>query len=1137
MTNHKVFKVYRSSAGSGKTFTLTKEYLKIALATPRESPQFEPYYFRHVLAVTFTNDAAKEMKERILKVLGSLANYQPSQPDKDAKQMLALFLEELPQEYPDTPWTEPLIITRAKAIYQSLLHNYSDFAVSTIDSFTNRIVQAFKKDLGFPYSHEIELETASLKEEAALELQRRIKEGDNQALNNMLVEFATRKADEGKSWFIHRDLEEFANNLFSEEKYEAIKRLQHLTPLDFEQMKEKVYAYTTSIDTKVKALAQEALDLIQRHDVQPPSFYYGARGIYGYFSKHASLSEFLYKLEANSYALKTINNDEWLSGKGKKDAGQKAGVEAIQRELTQFFLQIEEIRNKERSNYTIAHQLRHNIYLLATINELDKHLQVIKDRERIIHISDFNRSINSIVEEEPIPYIYERIGERYYHILIDEFQDTSRMQWHNLIPLVSNGLGFGLQNLVVGDAKQAIYRWRGGNSDMLVQLPNVPTADEDSAIQEQIPMLGSHYQPVNLDSNYRSLEQIVAFNNSFFTGVASIFESIYPAVQGYYKEVAQKSLPHKKGGKVELRQFITDKPLKVKEYTAFQLAETLQLIEELRTEGYQLSDIAILTRKNSHCSQMALHLLNHDIEVRSSDSLLVGSAGVVQLLLEVLHVLHRPAAQQQRMELLLCMQRHWSRIFPAEDWGNLFDGDKGTQYLSRAADKDCTLESLTSLLEEAFGARLPLAPMRLMPIYELCETLIRALHLQEVPSEQAYLHGFLDFVLESTGRRGNDLDNFLEFWARKADKLSISVPEGENAVRIMSIHRSKGLQFPVVIVPFVDWDARPHAQESLWLPWSNSDFLPELPSIILKISSQLEGTDFEGIYHQELQASFLDSFNLLYVALTRPEERLYMIGQKHKTPDLDKKPCKDMGEVLSLYLEGKGLLENPSVVLDREAVLGKETLQAFVGIWHLSDISEADKAKPKKQERMHTLLLHPLHTVQTQNLRVREEKISKHDIDLEEIRKSKERREVGTIMHTAFEKVEYAEDIAKAVKSALHQGLISPSLEQPMAMQMQEVVKLGPIARYYTKGIGLRVLNEQEIILNSTQNRRGATARPDRLVIDGDTAVIIDYKTGKRKPQSYNKQVGDYCEYMRQIGYDRVKGFVVYTELLEVDEI
>ncbi|MGB0524655.1 MAG: UvrD-helicase domain-containing protein, partial [Flammeovirgaceae bacterium] len=1068
------FKIYRSSAGSGKTYTLTKEYLKLALAAPALHGEFQPTYFQQILAVTFTNDAANEMKERILH---RLAEFAQGAPDEF---LLEMMVEEMQVEYPKLQLSKETLLLRAKKVHEALLHNYSDFSVSTIDSFNNRVVQSFKKDLQLPFNYEIELDTSDLREEAANMLQNRVQEHQDSALNDLLVEFAIKKADDGNNWYINADLEKFANNLFHEEKYEVIEKLSSLKPKDFKRAKEDLFAYLKKIEDQVKASAQKAVDLINQHQINLSSFARGRSGIGAYFEKHSKLEKPLHTIPTNSYVQQTVEKNKWTATKAP--AEEKSAIEFISGDLAAFYQEIEAIKERERSNYTIAHSLRQTIYLLATINELDKHVESIKEQKNLVHIADFNRKINRIVEEEPVPYIYERLGERYMHILIDEFQDTSRMQWHNLIPLVVNALGFGMQNLVVGDAKQAIYRWRGGKSEMLVKLPHVPTAEEGSMIQEQVGIFHIEQNIQVLEKNFRSRQQIIEFNNAFFTQSNAWLSGKYPALGAYFAEVAQ--LPHqKKGGHVQLD--LIDKCVKA-DFDAANLARVIEIIEEVEAQGYQKGDIAILTRTNLHGAYLAEKLLEVNIPVVSSESLLVGSSAAVRFIVDFFKLLHQPLSPILKVNLALSMQRHFSSINPELQGKTTILGKALKTLKEKAALPE--LAPFNEFINAHFNIQLSILDLQILSIYETAEELIRICRLNELEDQQVYIQRFLDFILEFNQRYGNDVEAFLEYWERKESKLSISTPKSNQAVRIMTIHKSKGLQFPIVIVPFAEWGMVPKAGSTIWKTWDDNQVVTGLHSVILKINKELAQTDFSHVYDEEMQAAFVDAFNLLYVAFTRPESKLYVISKYNLRKDGE---LKDIANLLTFYMGRSEIpvtteLEIP-IQVDSEAKL----IQARQYILK-EDYAFKEEAEAETQEVVYPTPIF-LHTQCRDQIRVRrnETRVVENKNELEEIISA---RKQGVLVHYAFEKIRYRNDIPKAAQALVNEGLLAPEEVDNLTQQLTTVVDLPEIKRYFTKGIGLKVYNEKEVLIGNQESLQ--ILRPDRIVFDGDQLIIMDYKTG-----------------------------------------
>jgi ATP-dependent helicase/nuclease subunit A len=1182
------FKIYRSSAGSGKTFTLAKEYLKIALVAP-SLEKFEPSYYKHILAVTFTNDAASEMKERIMDYLSGFAKQNPDEG------MKVVLLSEIQTDFPQLEFNEKKLFARAKLAHEHLLHNYSDFSVSTIDSFNNRVVQSFKKDLELPYNYEIELDTADLREEASDKLQNRIREGKENSLNDLLLEFAFNKADEGKNWYIDDDLEGFARNLFDEEKQGVVSQLAQLTPKDFKKAKNDLFDYLRKVEEEVKALGKQAMNLMSQHQVDLDSFAYGVRsGIGTYFNKVSQLKEPLHKLEPNSYAWAAVEKNKWV--KAKIDATQKSAIEFISGDLAGIFEAIEAVKERELASYIIAYSLRNNIYLLATITELNKHLQEIKEERSLVHISEFNRKINEIVEEEPVPYIYERMGERYMHILIDEFQDTSQMQWHNLIPLVANSLGLNMQNLVVGDAKQAVYRWRGGKSEMLVKLPQVPTASPDSMVAEQAMIFPSQVNINVLETNYRSRANIIRFNNIFFENCRDWFKPLYPELEEYYGEVAQN--PNKKdGGHVQI-DFMEkqEKHLSTKEtYALFTFSRILEIIAEAEKQDYSKSDIAILTRTNTQGAFLAEKLLEKKIPVVSSDSLLVGSSPTVRFMVGIFKILHQPLDPMSKMNLAIFVQNHFNQLQQegfdfGEDVENSFSNYQKLK-IQRALNKDDeqaeeveelssetneidkvsvlesnetssngnrnfaiqasklqkleevvkedSLQPFNDFLCEHFDVCIDLEQLLRITLYEKAEELIRVFNLQQDRKQQVYVHKFLDFILNFTNRFGNDLEEFLNYWERKEGNLSVSMPKSSQAVRIMTTHKSKGLQFPIVIVPFADWETKPKAGSTLWQKWKGNSIVPALPSVILSINKDLERTEFAEVYQQELQATFLDSFNLLYVAFTRPESKLFVLTKYDKPKDGE---IKAISHLLDFYLQKSEI--NVTDFATQEVEMENGSLEQFGYKKYIlqedfikkgKHDDEKKKVEKKKHEFQPYLMNQFLHTDLRGKIETRRASISELEEKME-ISDLQDPRQQGILVHYAFEQVKYKEDIPKAVQALASEGKIGAEQIESLIEQMENVVSIPEISRYFTKQKGIRVENEREILIGF-QNNQLRTARPDRLVFDGEEVVIMDYKTGK-EDDKYQNQLKDYGFFFRKMGYKKIKMLIVYTEegnVVEVD--
>ena len=1115
----KKFNIYRSSAGSGKTFTLTKEYLKLVLCTPA-LPSFKENYYKHVLAVTFTKDAANEMKERIVSSLLRISKLTENQEDI----LLDTILIELQEEYLEVIFTREILIKRAGKIFANLLHNYSDFAVSTIDSFNNRIVQSFTRDMGLPFNYMIELEQDEILEQATKLLLEEAGEKGNQSLTKVLVDFAIKQVDEEKSWDIERLLQDFGANIFQEGKKPLIAQLEKLTKKDFMDSRNQLFDFKKAVEQEIKDLAEKGMRTIINTGFEEKDFYYAKTGIYGFFQKYSlQIDSKFFTDFANKNVLKTIEEDKWDGSKNKISV-----PENLKLDLVQIFNQLVKLKNKYISDYLIVINILPQIYLLATINELDKKLKKLMSEKNKVHISDFNQKI---VEREPIPYIYERIGERFKHILIDEFQDTSQMQWHNLIPLVSNSLGFYFQNMLVGDAKQAIYRWRSGNADLIVHLPNVPTAAPDSPVGENAMIFHDHFHAKNLSTNYRSKGQIIDFNNQLFEFLATEYSKNLPALAAYYKEVRQEiSENNKEGGHVQISFLNAEQ-----DYDEATFEQCLKIVTDLvDNKGYTYKDIAILARTNPKASKLAERFLEHKIQVISSESLLLTYSPKVNFIVSFLRIMTQPLNPAAKADLLYFLYDHYNGELQAN-----LPFDDNTHLAIGKVCNSFKFKDFADFIKEkftkAFGGKSPdFKTLQYLSLYEVAEELIRVFRLNFDSKQQIYLQKLLDVMLDYGLRNSNNLSDFLEYWDKKKTKISITTPETGNAIRIMTIHKSKGLQFPVVILPYADWETTPKQGEKLWLSWEN-DICPKLKTVILPVKKELLETQFAEEYQREMQATFIDAINLLYVALTRPEERLYILGKESKSK---KDAPTSVQELMNVYVEkfNSQVVEDEFgqhflVKNDENAKYSQKqakTIDSYELSYFLSTECR-DKIRMRRDDKK--VKIHHQHEVKSEN-----------DINIQGLYDA---RKQGLLIHTAFERVKYQSDISRAVQKLVNDGYIKEEEKASIEAKMNEIIALPEIKGFFEPKEGRQIFNEKELVVKEessvrTQTTAAKVLRPDKIVIDTDLITIIDYKTGVEKIKEHTRQLNEYGQALAAMGgfeSHQIQKFIVYTEALEVKEV
>lgn len=870
-----MFKIYSSSAGSGKTYTLTKEYLKLALR-----PGERDDYFRHILAVTFTNAAANEMKNRILDRLRDMAT-------GGSDDLLTTLVVEL---YGHSPDSDAFSIAaadlrrKAASVFRTILHRYADFSVTTIDSFTQRVVMAFTDELGLPYSFEVELETDEVLELAIDNLIEKAGSEEMDEITTILSEYYTNTAAEGKSWNqLPELLKEFGRNLTSDQFYQAVNAAQELSPSALRAIRTQLLAFNQQLEADIVAQGQRAWTLITDAGLDEESFKGKRNSVAAYFK---TISQNDYQKEPTATHRKQIESGDWYLPTSPLTL--TGAIDGIADDLCACFDAIKTIRTERGRQMALFDCLLPHLQKLALLKQMRLEFDDLLRKDGRVHISEFNKKILSIVASEPVPFLYERLGTKYNHILIDEFQDTSRLQFANLLPLIENALGFNHFNLAVGDGKQAIYRFRGGDMDQIVALHRRDLASLKQAhgietwTADRIDMLDGHLEGEFLDTNWRSAVPIVQFNNQFFEHTARRFEQQHPKVADVFdagRLFHQKTSPKAKtAGHVQI-DFVAKDEAAGKDLTATMLERTMAHLEQALADGYQYGDIAILCRRKADAKALANELNARQIPLVSADSLSLEFSDPVKWLVTLMRLLQRPDQRLLRYELLYLFHRVVQGIFP---------DDALTERLRTVAESD-----IAATYDYLAGEGYPLDPYALGQLnpYELAERLTAQFGLFRQAEHNPFLFRFLDEVLTFNQKRSGHLSDFLLYWDSVRQKISVE-GDARNAVSIQTIHKSKGLEYPVVIIPFANWDVAPNGRGTIWLDLNGirtdllahqapTGELARLLSAPAHPTNKLSDTPetISAQYTEEVTRTFLENMNLLYVAFTRPTDRLYVLGE------------------------------------------------------------------------------------------------------------------------------------------------------------------------------------------------------------------------------------------------------------------
>lgn len=871
-----MFKIYSSSAGSGKTYTLTREYLKLALQPGNDS------YYRHILAVTFTNAAAQEMKDRILGTLRAFAAGEEHPMIRD------IVTEHYPDDDALTAERINELRQRASKLFTRILHGYSDFSVMTIDSFMSKLVGSFTDELGLPFGFETRLDS-DLLAEAIERLLSRIGLTGEETLTSLLEHYYLEHAREEGAWgALRRQMQAVAGDLLSEQSYQAMTRVSDLSLTDWQHIRRQLVQFVREKEDSIRETASGAVKIIADNGLAAGDFFQSSRGIFGFFTARALKNSTKFWEAPNSYVIRTIEEEKW--GAAKLSRSAQEAMLSVAPALTDAFVKAEHIRREHTGLALLYKSLAGQLYNLSLLNEIKREFDLLLRQNNQVHISEFNRKVIEIVANDPVPFIFERLGEKYNHILIDEFQDTSKLQFANLLPLIDNALSSGFFNLIVGDVKQAIYRFRGGDMELLLKLSSGQALDiagmfgrQDPFMRDRVSQLSRNTTLARLSTNRRSYCEITTFNNLFFAHLSASVYAGTPLTKAVYDENAQQETGPltPKGGHVSI-EFLDKEKDESEPEEAFdtnagppdpQGTRLLELIAELHAEGYLWRDIAILCRYKKDAAKLAIWLQKAGLPLISDDSLLLANSSHVALIIRFIRVVHAPDNTQQRLETALLLYRLVLRA-PV-------NGLVMAEIV--AMSKEPGLASFLNWLSEQ-GIVFDASELYQLGIYEMCEQIIARLPLPGSKTENQYLFRFLDEVLKFETTRVSHPGDFLNWWDAAGVGLSITAPAETDAIRITTIHKSKGLEYPVVLLPYADWKVGPKSGSRLWLDLaaltdpSLSYEGRRLLSAAVPITKKLEETVAAAQYQEEVDKVLLENINLAYVGFTRAIQRLYILA-------------------------------------------------------------------------------------------------------------------------------------------------------------------------------------------------------------------------------------------------------------------
>lgn len=1100
--------IYKASAGAGKTFRLTVEYLKIALHSPLN--------YKNILAVTFTNKATTEMKYRVIQELYLLGRGKETAYLEVLQEEMKLNAEELS--------------ARAKKCLKNILHDYSRLSISTIDSFFQRVIKAFSREMGINSAYQVDLNDDQILEEAVDELLLSV--DDNPDLLEWLKQFAREKIQEGKGWNLKREILELGGQIYNETFKELSEILRDkLNDRGFmRSYRDDLQQIIGRYERKLKETGQKGLQLISDAGLSVADFKFGATGAVNSFNRMLQG-----ELKPGPRLLAAAGD---ISGLIKAKADPE--TELVARNLQPLLAEIVSFHERNNREYQTAKLLADQLYTLGILVDLQEMVRKVTREKGVVLISESGSLLRQIIADSDTPFIYEKTGVYYRHFMIDEFQDTSGLQWNNFKPLIADSLAENNLGMVVGDVKQAIYRWRSGDWNLLA-----------AHIKSEFPVNG--FVEKQLIKNWRSSGQIIRFNNRIFQLIPAVLQQHFSNevaesgeegsfLSGEMEKIYGESVQEvgrgddDSDGYIRMRFFQNkrkkgtgdtddeqeDEP-EIRQRALDDLIAQIKLVQEA---GALASEMAILVRRKSDASLVADRLLSekekavegYNFNVLSGESLYVKNASSVSFVLSLLALLTDPADQ---LELARANYLYYSEIEPALtalDKLPVFQPAVYQEQLSmnfRVPYKPDLGHQFESVQEQANALYLflesdyfikSLGSRNLQEtIFKICEMF----NLFELTEELAYLQAFIDQVNAFMRNKSADLSAFLSWWEEQGQKKTISVSEDLDAIRIQTIHKAKGLEYNYVFIPFCDWSLDVAAQHAsiLWCKPVTAPF-NRLELVPVRCSSGMKASLFSREYFTEKMNNYIDNLNLLYVAFTRARKALFTWSSWSEN-----KLC-STGDLLLAGIKQDPLY--PHDGRDQWTLKLSGFFREEMQILETGTLMVAGKPRKKREG---SIRVRDFRFTDFSNyLRLRknyENFFETGDHPGQNINK-------GRLIHEILARIKQADELSKAITQLVFQGMLTQSDAVEIENQLSNLIA-DPEVKSWFDG-SYRIVNERNILTGES-----GLKRPDRIMLSDDHIIVVDYKSGEKELDKYAWQIRNYMRALEACGYLHISGFIWYT--------
>ena len=1065
--------VYKASAGSGKTFTLATEYIRLLVENPQS--------YRNILAVTFTNKATEEMKMRILSQLYGIWKQLPESDN---------YLQNIQMK---TGLAPNVISERAGLALNNLTHNYNYFRVETIDTFFQSVLRNMARELDLTTNLRIGLNDYQVEELAVDQLIEDLTTTD--VMLQWILKYVMENISDDKSWNVIAQIKKFGQNIFKDYYKEVSITLE-------QKMGEAGFFenYTTCLrdlrkaaEEYMKEIGESFFDTLEGEGLNVDDLSSKQRGIASFFNKLRK-GTFDPSIITTTVANHLENIEKWCP---KTNPRRDVVLQVVESSLIQILKCAVEAQEKQWKIFQSSNLTLRHLNQLRLLSSIEKKVREINETENRFLLSDTQQLLHSLIDGSDSPFIFEKIGTQLQHVMIDEFQDTSTIQWQNFKVLLAETMSHeDGSNLIVGDVKQSIYRWRSGDWRLLNGIEN----QFNSMLMEI----------KSLSTNYRSTRNVIDFNNTFFRHAAKVeYQALEELecdereqLEKAYADVEQKVPDDKKDeGRVTIELLPNN------EYQESVLKHTVEYVRELIDAGVSQKDIAILVRYNNHIPLIAQYFLENlpEVSIVSDEAFRLEASSAVCLMIQALHLLLHPDDQLTKAAIV-------------KTWLCTVQGKELTddQFMIAGNNFD-------EYLPEAYIAHFD--ELLTLPLYELAEKIYSIFQLHRLEGQGAYLCAFYDHLANYVNENTTDIQSFLTEWDENLSKKTIQSDE-TNGIRLISIHKSKGLEFDHVIIPYCDWTLEKYSDNIIWCKPNEAPF-NDLPIAPIDYSPKMMGSIYEKEYLHEHLQNTVDNLNLLYVAFTRAAKSLYVVGKRGAKNSRSAliELCLPLVAESMPEAQLDGMEDNESAIVFEFGTY--ETSQPELP----SQNNEKESSNPflQKSEAISV-------SIRTYDSKVnfRQSNRSRDFIEGEDIDQQRRYIQAGSILHEIFSTIQTEKDIPEALQRLQFEGILydEEMTAERITSMLRKRLSDPRVASWFSPRWTL--FNECTIL--SVEDGEVHEHRPDRVMTDGDEWIVVDFKFGHPDPE-YHTQVRRYMDLLSSMGHQNIKGYLWYVYSNKIEEV